>query len=70
MKLRISIVINDPDTEDVLNKLGPYCRVTFIREALLHFIKTEKGIRLFNRLMQRKNQKKNSGTSINLDDLL
>lgn len=70
MKIRISIVINDPDTEDILGKLGPYRRVAFIREAIINFSKTEKGIRLFNRLMQRKNQKKSQGTGINLDDLL
>lgn len=67
MKLRISVVISDPDVEDMLVRLGPYKRAVFIREALTNFAKSEKGIKLFNRLMQRK---KKTTDIVDLDDML
>lgn len=67
MKIRVSITISDPDVEDFLTKLGAYRRSVFIKEAIRYFCGTEKGMKLFNRLMH---QKKKTDDKFNLDDLL
>lgn len=67
MKITVRLVINDPDVEDILVRLGPYRRAVFIREAISHFSKSEKAAKLYNRLI--KSQKRQSG-ELNLDELL
>jgi hypothetical protein len=67
MRIKIGITINDPDVEDMLSKLGKYKRATYVKEAVIQFSRSEKGMRLFNRLI---NGQKKETKGIDLDNLL
>lgn len=67
MKVNVSFVISDPDIEDMIEKLGAYRKAIFIREAVREFARTEKGIKLYSRLIKSKTIKKDE---LNIDDII
>jgi len=70
MKFRVTLSVN-LELADTINRLGPYRRAKYVKEALLHFIKTPQGQRLLNELVTETQVKKDKeSNTINLDDLM
>lgn len=69
MKFKTQITIDDPQICDALQKLGPYKRAIFIREAVRKYISSEEGMKLYGRQLAASKKAEKTG-SIKLDDLL